>query len=219
MPNWCIQNAILTGPKEQLQELCDIVNSLPEREQQYRSDFGCWWLWNFYNALAGLDLCRDSGKYRGGRGTVSPEPEDSPCFTGPCSPENGTKARVEESAAGPIVRLSFTTAWEPDNLTYEVIGMRFPDIMLLAHKETDEFGNFHTMSDSCGLFDQPQFVCECEDGPIERDDEKEFVAEVADAMGLEKIPESFAELKDIFYGMNGEEANRVYSIYKWETID
>ena len=150
MPNWCVQNWILRGPKEDIQRFCDKVNSCLDRPGR-KNGFGKYWLGNLcecfgydYDELEKNGVC-------GLRGTFDPEPDQIATLS--CSrPEYVQVSPVSFNDELFEVHFSITHAWGPSDWFQSMIDEQFPTLMQ-CWKATDEFGNFHSCrnGDAFGL--------------------------------------------------------------------
>ena len=137
MPNWCVQNWILKGPKDDVQRFCDTVNSCLVKPDVKPNGFGKFWLGNLCVAF-GYEYSDTKSGLRGNF-----DPDESCCAT-LCHPEPEEKAITPLSIDGDTseIRFSVTHAWGPSDWFQEMVDEQFPDLEQ-AWKATDEFGNFH----------------------------------------------------------------------------
>lgn len=137
MPNWCVQNWILRGPKKDVQNFCDIVNSCLTRPDVKPNDFGKFWLGNLCVAF-GYDY---SETLYGLRGNFDP---DESCVATLIHPEAEEKAIIpnETDDETSEIRFSITHAWGPSEWFQEMLDEKYPSLEQ-AWKATDEFGNFN----------------------------------------------------------------------------
>lgn len=233
MPNWCTQNVILTGKKEELQQLADIINDLPNRESVSENGFGKYWLWNFYEAL-GFPYKQFKEQFKEkfegrcsiGRGIIDPNSDTMACLFCPepeCdNDEQGTE--VFENKNGVFLAFSITRAWAWDDVTISLIAQKFSSIKYAAWKATDEFGNFHYYYDPNNLFDLPKYVFGFSfmgestyiDAYNFDDFKKEIIESLAGADFLDELKNSkdFKELADILME-NANENLEIFEIYEW----
>lgn len=225
MPNWCTQNVILTGKKEELQQLADIINDLPNKESVSENDFGKYWLWNFYEAL-GFPYKQFKEKCHGGRGIIDPNSDAIACLSC-CMPERDYDEQgieVFENENGVFLAFSITKAWTWDDVTISLIAQKFPSIEYAAWKATDEFGNFHYYYDPNNFFDLPKYVFGFSfmgestyiDAYNFDDFRKEIIESLAGADFLDELKNSkdFKELADILME-NANENLEIFEIYEW----
>lgn len=217
MPNWCAQNVVLGSENRgDLERLASIIRSLPSREDCHPNGFGKYWLWNLFHALD--ESVTYEGGRCGGRGLIHPNPDEPACLCCP-DPESedltGT-LEVLEGNGEYLLAMTFITAWGPDELVMERIRDRFPSIYMAAHKETDEFGNFHDICDPQGLLGQERYICECDciDGDIAENDLETFISEVGEAFSLDVAGvTSLGGLIEACSSIDG-----IYRIYEWKTV-
>ena len=140
MPNWCVQNWILRGPKEDVQRFCDTVNSCLENEG-HPNGFGKFWLGNLFTAFGYGSDEETMQSVSGLRGTFDPDEEVMPCLS--CSrPEYRKVEPTDLDEQKSEVRFSITSAWGPSDWFEDMIDEKFPTLYTAWHA-TDEFGNFH----------------------------------------------------------------------------
>lgn len=137
MPNWCVQNWILKGPKKEVQRFCDTVNTCLTQPDVMPNGFGKYWLGNLCVAF-GYEFSETKSGLRGNF-----DPDESCCAT-LFHPEAEEKPVVpididEETSE---VRFSITHAWGRSDWFEKMVEDKFPELEA-AWKATDEFGNFH----------------------------------------------------------------------------
>lgn len=147
MPNWCATNYALTGDQAELREFCDMVNSLPSREDVHKNGFGKYWLGNLV-ALLGADWEKVSC-----RGAINPDGDACACFCGPSGSGEGQSLVIDDDGA---VRFSTETAWDRSRDFEDLVTERFPSLTF-SYRSTDEFGNFHVIHDPMGLISRERF--------------------------------------------------------------
>ena len=139
MPNWCVQNSILRGPKASMKRFCDIVNFLPGNPNNMDNDFGDFWLGNLFIAMGGKP--EDVNNVDGLRGNLDPDGDQIACLFHP-DPENKPFSPEDAGDDKAIIRFSVTTAWGPSPWFNDMIAEQFNDCEY-GWTATDEFGNFH----------------------------------------------------------------------------
>lgn len=140
MPNWCVQNSVLRGPRESIQDFCEKLNSLIGKEHIKPNGFGDFWLGNVCEAFGyKYEELNEQGAAL--RGNIDPDanqiatlihPEAETILFVPKSIDNGTTE----------IRFSVTHAWGPSDWFNDMIEEKYPECQF-AWKATDEFGNFH----------------------------------------------------------------------------
>lgn len=172
MPNWCTQNLAITGETNELCEFVNIINSLPERKPvEPDCDCGPFWLGNLAEALGRpwrSIPCR--GKISDGGGLLGP---------GELS-----EGRIPAPDKDGVVYVTFVSAWGPCNEILELIRKKWPSLSIF-HKETDEFGNFHTAYDPLHYLMGGRYCAYTDGDSIETDDWDAFFRFAMDAMGKE----------------------------------
>ena len=138
MPNWCVQNWILRGPKESVRNFCDTVNKCLTSPDVMPNGFGKFWLGNLCVAF-GYEYRNDCC---GLRGNFDPDPSCYATLMHPDAEEKGIEP-VEISETDSEIRFSVTHAWSPSLWFQEMLDEKYPELEQ-AWKATDEFGNFHT---------------------------------------------------------------------------
>ena len=140
MPNWCVQNWILRGPKEEIQRFCDKVNSCLEREGR-PNGFGKYWLGNLCECFGYEYEELKKNSCPGLRGVFCPEPEECACLS---CPEAEEVPIHPEDFNKEFSRVAFSVAhaWGPSDWFQIMVDEQFPTLMQ-CWKATDEFGNFH----------------------------------------------------------------------------
>lgn len=172
MPNWCTQNLAITGEPAVLKKFADIVNSLPSRKLANESDFGPFWLGNLVYALG------EEWENIPCRGAIA----DSGGWCGPTELSNGKLDYVEGDK---ILYVTFVSAWCPCYELLDLIRKRFPSFTIY-HKETDEFGNFHTAYDPMRyLLDGKYYINTEELGSNYTEDIREFIGWCNQDMGTD----------------------------------
>lgn len=141
MPNWCVQNCLLRGPRKDVAQFYSILTSLLHKPEVRENGFGKFWLGNVCEAF-GYDFDKLAAAGARLRGNVDPSPETSASL---CHPEADLvpfrPCILDEDTAE--VRFSVTTAWGPSDWFNGMIAERYPACDY-AWQATDEFGNFHT---------------------------------------------------------------------------
>ena len=212
MPNWSATNYCCSGSREELQEFCDMVNSLPNREDVSPNGFGKYWLGNLVSLL-GADWEKVSC-----RGTLNPDASACACFCGPSGSGNGVDMVIGEDGC---VRFSTETAWEQSKDFEELLCERFPSFEL-AYRSTDEFGNFHTIHDPQKRLGFQKYEVYADDlCEVYTDDEQEAVAAILRLAGLnpDDYPGiSFSRAEELTEEWRTEAADRdVYvELIQWE---
>ena len=139
MPNWCVQNSILKGPKEDITRFCNLVNSLYDNPQNKPNGFGDLWLGNLFIAMGGKP--EDINIICGLRGNIDPDGDTMATLFYP-EPKKALLKPNDYDDGNSAVYFSVTTAWGPSQWFNDMIGERFPNCKY-GWKATDEFGNFH----------------------------------------------------------------------------
>lgn len=171
MPNWCVQNSVLKGPKEDITRFCNLVNSLHDNPQNKPNGFGDLWLGNLFIAMGGKP--EDMNIICGLRGNIDPDGDTMAALFHP-EPDKALLAPEECDDGDSAVRFSVTTAWEPSEWFNNMIGEQFPDCEY-GWKATDEFGNFH-IGHNLYLLDIKRYVIDWEDVLTYDDGEEDAVA-------------------------------------------
>lgn len=187
MPNWCVQNCLLRGPREDVARFCDAVNSLIHKPHVRPNDFGKFWLGNVCEAFGyRYDELENTGARL--RGNLDPDGET---FASLCHPEAETvpfKSTALDAETAEV-RFSVTTAWGPSDWFNGMIAERFPGCNY-SWKATDEFGNFHACHnpDLLGLRTYEVEQC-CEDSTnFAKGEEKEAAAHLQELTGVPITP-------------------------------
>lgn len=221
MPNWCVQNWILRGPKEDVQRFCDKVNSCLTRPGR-ENGFGKYWLGNLCECF-GYDYDELEKKSTPGlRGTFDPEPDQMATLMCPES---------EPIAISPIafndelfsVHFSITHAWGPSDWFQNMVDEQFPTLTQ-CWKATDEFGNFHYCrnGDAFGLKKYQIYSWE-KDEEMNFDEGEEqqavdFIKKVTNGV-LDLKPEELNESEDFYSKLNDyneEHDLDTIEVYFWE---
>lgn len=225
MPNWCVQNWILRGPKESIQRFCDTVNSCLDNPG-HENGFGKFWLGNLYTAFGygdDFETIRTLGI--GLRGTF--DPDDEQCAT-LCCPEAEERRVVPdhyETLADDEdeVRFSVTHAWGPSAWFEKMIDEKFSDCEI-AWKATDEFGNFHSChnGDWFGLKKYEIYAWnQDKEGDFAEGEEQQavdFIREVSEGK-LDLKPEELNESEDFYSKLsdyNEDNPDCEIEIHFWE---
>ena len=145
MPNWCVTNWAIRGPKEKIDTFVNLVNDLPNREDVAENGVGKYWLANLAVALGcDLEQLRDKGANL--RGTI--EEDDgltaSLAFPGKDADEEHDKVESHFLTESDLYICYFSTvsAWGmPDWL---VDWFKEHDYEY-GYKTTDEFRNFNAL--------------------------------------------------------------------------
>lgn len=138
MPNWCVQNWILKGPKDDVQRFCDTVNTCLTQPDVMPNDFGKYWLGNLCVAF-GYEYSEST---YGLRGNFDPNGDQIATLCCPIPDETPVAPTpVDDDTAE--IRFSVTHAHGRSDWFEKMVDEKFPDLKV-AWKATDEFGNFHT---------------------------------------------------------------------------
>lgn len=141
MPNWCVQNWILRGPKEDVQRFCDKVNSCLTRPGR-PNGFGKFWLGNLCECF-GYDYDElEKNSVPGLRGVFCPDPEECACLSCPEAEEVSIHPEDFNEIFSQVA-FSIAHAWGPSDWFQIMVDNQFPKLMQAWHA-TDEFGNFHS---------------------------------------------------------------------------
>ena len=140
MPNWCCQNSVLIGPKEDVERFCKTVNSVLGKPDVMPNDYGKFWLGNVCEAF-GYNARKLDRKGVNIRGNLDANPWTEPSWA---CPEPEVRELVPEAVDGKTSKVSFsiTSAWRPSDWFMDMLTEQFPSLTW-AWKATDEFGTFH----------------------------------------------------------------------------
>lgn len=153
MPNWCVQNWILRGPKNDVQRFCDTVNRCLTQPDVKPNGFGKYWLGNLCVAF-GYDY---SESRPGLRGQFDPNGDQVATLCCPV-PEERPVEPVPLDGDTAEVRFSVTHAWSPSEWFMKMIDEKYPGLEK-AWKATDDMNNFHTCHNG-GAFGLKRFEIE-----------------------------------------------------------
>lgn len=174
MPNWSATNYAVRGEETELKEFCDLVNSLPSREDVHENGFGKYWLGNLVTLLGG------DWKTLSTRGVIDPDPCVYPCLCGPVEPQG-----LMEVDHDGTLRFSTVTAWAQSRDFEDLLTRRFPSFVI-AYRSTDEFGNFHTLHDPLGILHFMKYEVYIPDAvELYTDEEQDAVKAILKAAGMD----------------------------------
>ena len=220
MPNWCVQNWILRGPKEDVQRFCDNVNSCLDRPGR-ENGFGKYWLGNLCECF-GYDYDELEKKGTPGlRGTFDPDSEQEATLW--C--EEPEYCRISPVAFNDElfeVHFSIVHAWGTSEWFQDMVDEQFPSLEQ-CWKATDEFGNFHCChnGDAFGL-KKYQIYSEMEDeemnfGEGEEQSAVDYIKKVSDG-DLEFEPKELKECDAFYTKLNAYNEGHDYNfveVYFW----
>jgi hypothetical protein len=190
MPNWCVQNCLLRGPREDVARFCDAVNSLINKPDVRPNGFGKFWLGNVCEAFGYRydELERTNARLRG---NLDPDGEAFPTLFHPEAETVPFKSTTLDADTAEV-RFSVTTAWGPSDWFNGIIKEQFRACSY-SWQATDEFGNFHTCHNPelLGLKSYEVEQC-CEDFVcFEKGEEKEAAAHLEKLTG---VPFTFEDI-------------------------
>lgn len=137
MPNWCCQNIILRGKKEDIKNFCDRVNSCLTAPDAAPNDFGKLWLGNVSVAF-GYEYDQHNGDLRG---LIDADFNAIPCLFGPEKNINPLEYGIDDNGDASVA-FSIITAWSLSRWFWNALQALYPKLEY-AWKATDEFGNFY----------------------------------------------------------------------------
>ena len=219
MPNWCVQNWILRGPKEDIQCFCDKVNTCLTRPGR-ENGFGKYWLGNLCECF-GYDYDKLKEQACPGlRGIFCPCPDEVACLSCP---------EAEETPIEPIdfdeyseIAFSVAHAWGPSNWFQNMLDEQFPTLTQ-CWKATDEFGNFHAChnGDAFGLkrYQILAWDKEEDEGNFAEGEEQQavdFIKRASDGL-LDFTPEELNEGDEFYEKLNDYNDDHDYiEVMFWE---
>lgn len=186
MPNWCCTRYVASGDRDELERLVRTLNTMPDLCGDNPFSFGRYWMGNLVGALKGESLEEVMEGKVSCRGTLDPNFNALPCFTGPCVDE---KAVFSVDGDG-LLRFSATSAWGQAEDVEDLIAECFPSVELFW-SSTDEFGNFHIAHNPEGYPDLDMFWTS--NGSYSEAEFNEFLADIIEGCPGLEIPDDADE--------------------------
>ena len=185
MPNWCVTNWKIRGDKEKIQNFCDVVNSLKDKESVAENGFGPMWL---VNLAVALGLAEDYESLRGDghnyRGTIDCDDSLVATLIRPESEVQEDIIPYEHPNGLAITAFSTVSAWD---MPFWLCDYFAANEIEYGYTSTDEFGNFHELCNT-SLFPDVYLIDNGEEYWPFKLGEEERVAEVLKEAGISIDP-------------------------------